>query len=542
MRRRPQKRKAPKPPSPSQPPIEPVASAIDWRTLAVVFFLTVSVRFLYFATADGPSFQDPLIDGDYYDYLGGRLATGEGFEPGPYWQPPLYPMVLGWLYGALGQDLTWPRLLQACLDGVTSVLVVRIAMEAIKHRWFAIAAGGVVALHGTLVFYSGEILPTTLALTLSTLAVWFVVDGPRSVHRAAACGLAIGMGALAVATTAVLVIPMALLAARENRRYGWVVLGVCLAVVGTATLSNRMRSGEWIPISANGGINLYLGNAAESERLTAIRPGAAWETLVNEPARAGITSPSGQDAYFVRKAAAWCAAEPLDCVAGFASKARLLLRSKEIPRNESVEVVRDQSSVLRVVLARAGPVALPHALLLPFAAAGGVWAFRKRRHASTVVVWATLALASMPVLFFVTGRYRTAMASGLAVLAVLGARALWLDRRAAWREALAAVIVLVFAVWPAPRLEDEVNYEAEMYYAVGGRRARLGDDAGAVGSWKQAIALRPDYLEAHFNLGLAYVRAERWELAARAFRTVVQLDPGNEMAREVLEACEARVK
>ncbi len=525
----------PEAPSPAETSCEP-----DRKTLVAVFLVTVALRWVYFATADGPSFADPLIDGDYYDYLGSRLASGEGFDPGPFWQPPLYPVVLGLLYSVLGHDLVWPRLMQSMLDGVTAVLAVRIAARVVGERRWAIGAGVIVALHGTLVFYSGEILPTSLAVTASTLAVWLALARPPTLRRAIGCGVAAGIGALAVATTLVVVGPLAWFVGRENRQRGWAALGACLALVAVATVANRARSGEWVLISANGGINLYIGNAARSDELMAVRPGARWERMVNEPADTGISSPSGQDGYFVRKAVRWCAGHPGDCVAGLAWKARLLLRSREIPRNESVDVVREQSPVLSVLLARFGTTALPHVLILPLAAAGLVAAFRRRERSASLVAWATISLASMPVLFFVTGRYRTALAAMLAVLVVLGAHSLWTSRKKAWREALAAASVLGFAIWPAPLPVDDVNYEAEMHYAIGGRRARLGDEAGAAASWQRAVHLRPDYLEAHFNLGLAHVRAERWHKAAESFRAALAIDPANHAAREMLEACETQ--
>ena len=524
-------------------PEEPAPFAeVGRKALVAVFLVTVALRWVYFATADGPSFSDPLIDGDYYDYLGTRLGAGEGFDPGPFWQPPLYPVLLGLLYSVLGHDLLWPRLMQSMLDGATAVLAVQIAAKVVGERRWAMGAGLIVALHGTLVFYSGEILPTSLAVTASTFAAWLAITSPPSLRRAIGCGVAAGLGALAVATTLVVVGPLAWFVGRGNRRRGWAVVGACLAVVAVATVANRARSGEWVLISANGGINLYIGNAERSDELMAVRPGAQWERMVNEPADAGISSPSGQDGYFVRKAVRWCASHPVDCLGGLAWKARLLLRSQEIPRNESVEVVRGQSPVLSVLLARFGTTALPHVLLLPLAAAGLVAAFRRRERSASLVAWATISLASMPVIFFVTGRYRTALAAMLAVLAVLGAHSLWTSRRKAWREALAAACVLGFAIWPAPLPVDEVHYEAEMHYAIGGRRARLGDEAGAMASWQQAVRLRPDYLEAHFNLGLAHVRAEHWRAAAESFRAVLAIEPTNHAAREMLEACETQTR
>ncbi|MFW5740070.1 MAG: hypothetical protein ACOC1F_06860, partial [Myxococcota bacterium] len=179
------------------------------RSLWAVFAFTLAVRFLYLLTADGPSFHDPLIDGDYYDYLGVRLSRGEGFAPGPFWQPPLYPLLLGGLYSLFGHDLGWPRILQALLDAATAVLAVRIAYRVVGHGAWALGAGVIVALHGTLVFYSGELLPTSLAVTGTTTAIWLAVEPGLSSRRAALCGAAIGLASLAVATSLAVLLPIA---------------------------------------------------------------------------------------------------------------------------------------------------------------------------------------------------------------------------------------------------------------------------------------------------------------------------------------------
>lgn len=506
------------------------------RDSLIVFAAAVALRLLYFATANGPSFSDPLIDADAADALGVRLATGQGFEPGPFWQPPLYPLVLGGLYALLGHSLLWPRLLQAALDGVTAVVTTQLAARATGSRRLGLGAGLAVALHGSLLFYSGELLPTTLATCLGAVALWLALGAGASTKRAIGSGLFVGLAGLAVATQLALVVPLALLTARSRRLNGLLLALACVGVVGVATVANVARSGEWVLVSANGGINFYLGNGQRADELVAIRPGKAWQALLDEPARAGIVSPSGQDRYFVRKGLSECGAQPLACAGRFIDKVRLLFRSREIPRNESVDVVRSQSPVLRVLLARVGWAALPWGLLLPLAVAGAVRAFRQPSEVSRLALWSSVALAAMPVLFFVTGRYRAPLTPAVTVLAAMGLGALWAERRRAWREAAAACCALGLAVWPAPRPVDEVNYEAELYWAVGGRRARLGDDDGAMEAWRQALESRPDYLEARFDLALALVRAERWDEAAAELREVLELYPGNAIARELLDA------
>ncbi|MBN1769636.1 MAG: tetratricopeptide repeat protein [Deltaproteobacteria bacterium] len=502
---------------------EPPPGWFDRRLLLVVG-TALAVRLLYLATADGPSFEDPIVDGDYYDYLGARLAAGEGFDPGPFWQPPLYPLLLGGLYAAFGHDLLWPRLLQLLLGTLTAAFAVRIGARLSGRALVGVAAGLLVALHGSLVFYGGELLATTTATFLGALALLLAVDGDGSWRRAAAAGGVAGLGATAAGPLLLLAAPLAWHAARPRRRHAAVLAMAALVPVLATATANRVRAGEWIPISANAGINLWLGNNPDADRTTAVRPGAGWEQLVNEPFRLGIETPGGQDAYFARKAAAYCATTPVSCLGGLLWKTRLLLAARELPRNESLDVVRDQSPVLQVLAARAGPLALPYVLLLPLAAAGVWFAWRAGRR-GRLAVWAAAALGAGPVVFFVSGRHRAPLAPLLCVLAAWGTLELWRQRRRAWPAAAAAGLALVPAVWPVQTAADRVDFAAELHYAVGGRRARLGDDEGAVAAWQRAVERRRDYVEAWYNLALAEERLGRLAEARASYDAVLELVP-----------------
>jgi 4-amino-4-deoxy-L-arabinose transferase-like glycosyltransferase len=507
-------------------------------TWVLVFAVALVVRLAYLLTAHGPAFEAPLIDADYYDYLGERLARGEGFGQGPFWQPPLYPLVLGGLYWLGGHSLWWPRLLQTLLGAATAALVQGVTRRASGSDKVGLLAGLLVALHGPLVFYDGELLATSLGTFLGTAALWLACREAPSAGKALLCGVCIGLGALTLAPLLLLVLPLAWALARGRPLRGALCAAACAAVVLCATFSNHARSGEWVLISANGGINLWLGNNARADETLAIRPGRAWEALVQEPSRHGFHTPATQDAYFTRKALGWCGAHPLDCVGNLLWKARLLLVARELPRNEDLYVVRSQSPVLWALTARVGSLALPYALLWPLAAAGCVALWRRWRAKEDVrvalrVVGAAVMLAAPCLLFFVSGRYRTPLAPVLCVLAALGLSALR-SRSARRVPAGVALAVLVLSVWPVRLAVDAVDFEAELHYVVGGRLARLGDDAGAVEAWQRAVRRRPGYLEAGFNLGLALERLGRSDEAIHTYESLLRWHPREALLRERL--------
>ncbi|MFY0572071.1 GlcNAc transferase [Archangium lansingense] len=539
MARSPRRKTPPSPPVSLAPVSHLEALRARVPAWALVLVVALGVRLAYLLTARGPAFDAPLIDADYYDYLGARLARGEGFDAGPFWQPPLYPLLLGGLYWVGGHSLWWPRLLQALLGALTAALACGVARRVSDRHEVGLSAGLLVALHGPLVFYDGELLATSLGTFLGTAALWLAVRETPRPGTALLCGVCIGLGALAVAPLLLLVLPLAWAFARGRPVRALLCGLACAAVVLCATSANRMRSGEWVLISANGGINLWLGNNADVDGAMALRPGAAWEALVNEPARYGFHTPAAQDGYFHRKALDWCRSRPLDCVGNLLWKARLLLVARELPRNEDLYVARVQSPVLSALTVRPGGFALPYALLWPLAAAGAVvlwrrWRAKEDMRAALTVVGAALMLAAPSVLFFVTGRYRAPLAPALCVLAALGLQTLLSRASSRGVPAGMALAVLALSVWPVLLAVDAVDFEAEQHYAVGGRYARLGNDVAAVEAWRRAVLRKPDYLEAGYNLGLALERLGRTDEAVRAYESLVRWYPREALLQERL--------
>jgi len=501
----------------------------------VVFAVALLARLLYFATARGTSFVHPVIDADYHDFLGEQVSLGRGFPEGPFWQPPLYPLFLGALYKVAGHTLWAPRLVQALLGAATAGLAFEIALRVTSRRPLAFAAGLMVALHGPLIFYDGEILPTSLATFGGTLALWLALHPSPTTERAVAAGGSVGLASLVVAPMLLLIAPLSLLMATGERRLrGLACAAACAAVILPVTLANHARGGEWIAISANGGVNLWIGNNPDVDKAMTIRPGAGWEELVEEPGRHGVVRPGAQDRYFIGKVVDFCVSQPVGCLKNVAHKARLLLVARELPRNEDLYTVKRDAPVLDVLALRAGSFALPYALLLPLAAVGTVVALRGRRREDRVLLGSALALALTPIVFFVSGRYRAPLAPSLCVLAAMGLGELWQRWRALprrpegpWTPEIAGALVFIIGVWPVHLPMDAIDFEADMHYAAGGRLSRMGKDELAVEQWAKAVARRPDFVEAAYNMALAQLRLEEPRDAIRTCDAMLVRRPGD---------------
>ncbi|MFT3772721.1 MAG: tetratricopeptide repeat protein [Minicystis sp.] len=499
---------------------------MQWIGWPLVAAIALVVRLAYLITAKGPAFDNPILDADYYDHLATQLAGGAGFPDEPFWQPPFYPWLLGWLYRIFGHTLWAPRLFQVALGTATAALSCEVARRLTGKTRAGVAAGLLMALHGTAIFFDGELLPTSLAVFVAVLVVWLATCVPPSTKTAIGLGIAIGLGALAVAPLLLLLLPAAWAMASGRSRRPLLCVAAALLVIAPVTITNRARSGEWIFISANGGVNLWIGNNPNIDRTMAIRPGADWEALVAEPERAGISGAGAQSDWFVKKTARWCASSPVACLKNVAYKSRLLFLSRDLPRNEDLYVAREQSPVLAALTLRIGGLALPYTILWPLAAAGMAVAVLRRTREHAIVLASALALAAPSIVFFVTGRYRAPLAPALCVLAAIGLVELLAPRvKPAWAPLAAGLAALGLAVWPARLAVDRVNFRAETHYAIGGRLARLGDDEGALRALERAIAARPDYLEAAYNHAVILDRLQRHQEAVKAYERILRQNP-----------------
>jgi len=67
--------------------------------------------------------------------------------------------------------------------------------------------------------------------------------------------------------------------------------------------------------------------------------------------------------------------------------------------------------------------------------------------------------------------------------------------------------------------------DAEAWFMLCAINGTLGHMAEAIRCGRQAVVIRPDYVDAHYNLGQAYKRLNDWREAEQSFRHCVQFKP-----------------
>lgn len=491
--------------------------------VVAVFALALSARLYYLhEIRASPLFTAPVVDARTYveeaRYLSEVSFAG---RPAPFWQPPLYPVLLGVLFVLAGDDLYLPRLIQAVIGALVCVLICLLGYR-VFGAGIGLGAGFAAALYGPFIYFGGELLPTLLACCLNLLVLLLVI-GEGGWARWLAAGVLLGLSALAVANV-LLFVPVLLgylyWRQRQLRPPVLLLLG-CALVIAPVAYRNWAVGGDLVLISHNAGINFYIGNNASYEQTTRIRPGRDWAELVEMPERrAGIEQPSAKSRYFFAQSWQYITSAPLDFTGLLAYKGYLFLRGDEIPRNRDLYFARNDSSLLSILLWKKG-LAFPFGLIAPLALLG-LFAFLRTSESpeGRLLALFVACYALSVILFFVTGRYRLPAVPVLLLFAACGVRVLW---QRPWPALAPVAALLVFCNVATGAMNREGD--AHEHYYLGYAYEERDMPAHAARHYRHAIARDSTFAEPLLALAALHGEAERYGKAIELYRRYLKTQP-----------------
>jgi 4-amino-4-deoxy-L-arabinose transferase-like glycosyltransferase/Flp pilus assembly protein TadD len=511
--------------------------------LAGIAALAIAVRLLHVWQSSGDVlFDSPVIDARLNVQEAKELnARGWAGPAKPFWKPPLYSYVLAAQLAVFGDGYTAPRVLQALLDAVSCLLVFGIGALLFSRR-VALAAAIATALCGPMIFFSGQLVSASLAVCLDLAAIYALLRARRdgaSWPRCVGVGALFGLAALVRAEVLLVAAGAAAwvaLAGDGDRRRRWIaaaaLAGGVVLLVAPVTLRNAVRGGDAVLISANGGINFYIGTDPAYYGMVGLRPGTEWERLIREPEGEGIVGVgSAHSRYFTRKALRMIGRDPIRFAGHAVTKAALFWHGYEIMSNLDLYEGRDDSLALAALMWDAPGFYFPFGLLAPLGLLGMAMVVR-RRHPARVLVGFVGVLVGVAMLFFVTSRFRLPAVPIIALFAAFAVEQLvqrWRDGdRRGFGVRVGAVLVIAVGVNSGMFREGreayarEVAAEAHHY-----RGTALFDDYGryeeAVVELRKAIELEPTRASTHFNLGQTLERLGRYGEMVDAMREVVRV-------------------
>lgn len=533
----------------------------DW----LIILFAIIARLLYLQEYYGSVyFLEPIWDAQDYHNLALGLSHGR-ILPEMVFRAPLYPLFLGIIYMLLGPEALIPRLVQILIGVASCVLVKRIG-----DRIFGFPAGmlaGIAAsLSGMMLYFDLELLPTSLVVFLYLLFIWEflrMLDGEGSSVRT---GVWFGLGVL-IRPILLPFFPVALWWIWRVRK-GWrqlIHFGVPVSALLLLSLFTHIVSGQGsVLVSAQGGVNFYIGNHHTSDGITARFPGVgagwSWDTI-SESAQSqqGRTmSPGEIDRYYWKLGLAEVTDDPLYWVKRMLRKAVLFWNRTDISNNRDFYYHASEFPVFGYLRGIGFCIALPLALV------GLVSGWRKR--SARLLASFGLVYYLTTVFFFVNARFRHPLTPLLFVLAAGGLLSLinLISSRSKNRlktvslvgAALVAGIALPligdsgvdtkrwdYGVITEGMLNERLGRvdEAERLYKTAleinprapfvnfnlGELERLRMDyRSAVEYYQKEIAIQPQYAKALNNMGVAWTELGEEELAIAAYLKALEVQPG----------------
>ena len=191
-------------------------------------------------------------------------------------RPPGYPYVLGLAYRVAGDGPLTARVFQIVL-GLLNVGLVFLLGRALFRPSVGLVAAAFAAVHWSGIYFEGELQAVTLTQTL-VLALLLVLQSAvrrPALGPAIAGGILLGLLAL-VRANVLLFVPVAavwlfFVDRRRPLRAALLVVAATVAVL-PATLRNLRVADDFVLVSANGAVNLWIGNHPGADGVSASIP------------------------------------------------------------------------------------------------------------------------------------------------------------------------------------------------------------------------------------------------------------------------------
>jgi tetratricopeptide (TPR) repeat protein/4-amino-4-deoxy-L-arabinose transferase-like glycosyltransferase len=518
--------------------------------MVAVFVVALGVRLLHvWQIRRAPFFEVLMGDARGYDSWARRIAAGDWIGRDVFYQAPLYPYFLGVVYTAAGRSLLLVRLLQALVGALSCVLLAMAGRRFFSPR-AGIVAGGGLALYAPAIFFDGLVQKSVLDLFFITLTLALagaVIDDPSRRWRWLALGGALGAFSLTRENALVFVIVFAAWAiagpgsnpppggaafrrpAIENTVNLLLALAIVLLPVA---IRNYAVGGGFYLTTSQFGPNLYQGNHPHADGSYApLRFGRGApeyeqrdaKELAEHALRRPLT-PSDVSSFWTDRALDYITTHPFEWLKLEWRKLLLLVNATETLDTESQESYAEWSWPLRA-LGWFGHFGV----LVPLAVLGVVLTWPNRRRL-TILYAMTVTYAASVLLFYVFARYRLPLVPLLILFAAAtGERRDRRERRAlggfeSRSSAVSTAAVLIAAAiasnWPMlskplMRAITETNLGAA-----------LQDDGyieDAIGHYRRAVEIQPDYAPAFNNLGVALRASGSIDAAIDAYQRALSI-------------------
>jgi tetratricopeptide (TPR) repeat protein len=504
------------------------------RLILVVFALAILVRVVYLYQYHlSPFWEQLTVDNWYHHHWAQSIAGGNVFGDTTYFRAPFYIYCLGLLYAVVGDSL-WVGRLFGLVIGLASIGMTYVLARRFLNKWFAAIAAAIQACLPIVIYFESELLLDPLFMLLMQVAVWraLVWLDTRRERDLFLTGLTLGLAAICRPTAlapALVILTYALASKRVGRKRlakaASFIAGllVCIAPI---FIRNLLVAGDPVLIASQDGINLFIGNNAQADGLSAVMPeplGHNWQirqiTHIAESDTGGRLKPGEVSAYWRGLAFDWIGDNPGEFMTLLGRKMLYQLGDREVSNNRSL-----QSYFSSFGLLEHSP--LSFGLIFPLAVLGAM-ALWRRYAGARMIVFIVAAYSAAVALFFFSSRFRLPVMPYYCLLAAAGLA--WVCQQGRRQVALVttATAAMVGLGWLSfhPPISYPDTWSVQSFVSRGLLLYSKGEYAAALHPFRQAADLRPDFPEVNLNLGASYLRMGLIDSAETCFRREIHLHP-----------------
>lgn len=532
-----------------------------------IFTIAFIIRLIYIIQLRSTVFYSHfLLDEAFYDTWARSITGGNWLGERVFNALPLYPYFLGIIYRLFGHNLFISRLIGITLSSFSCVLIYHIARRFFDRRTGTIA-GLIACLYGPFIFYSGLLVPATIAVFLYLLSLWVLlkVSDKPTFFRFFLFGLIVGFACLAKAGI-LLFLPVILIWAivtfDEKKKAiigALVALLGALAVISPVTLRNYLVSGDIVFLTSHSGINFYIGNNENADG-TFKPPQWARSNIeglwadaktIAERQTGELLKDSAVSRFYFNKGTMFIREHPLGFFKLLCRKFFLFINRQELFDVAHYQVYREYIPILKfpfIIFLLVGPLGL----------AGIFIGISSRKKIAPLYLFAFTYTVSI-LAYFVNSRYRLPFAMMMVIFS--GLLISWILE--GWKKkryfAVSAVIVLCLILSGFISLPTGFEITSIGYTNLGNIYMGAGEWDKAIAAFNRAIEFddsdpkpyndigyihlmqnrlkdaeqsllaslskNPQYPFAHINLGLLYEKGADFESAEKEYKKAIRLNP-----------------
>ncbi|MFC1806832.1 tetratricopeptide repeat protein [Candidatus Omnitrophota bacterium] len=541
-----------------------------------LLILSFAVRLVYIIQLKSTIFYSNfLLDESFYNLWARKIASGEGMGNSAFEALPLFPYLLGFLYKVFGYNLLIPRLFSIILASL-SCLLIYLVTKKLFGNIAGICAGVIAALYGPLIFYSGLLAPSSVAIFLYCLVILCIllIIEKETFIRFFTLGLLLGLASLSRAGI-LLFIPAIffwfLLKAKERKGTALrVLIGFLglICIILPVTIRNLVVSGDLVFLTSHSGINFFIGN---NEKADGTYKAPEWSRTNIEGMKRDAKTIAERDLnrtlsegevsrYYFHKAIDFMKKNPAKFLKLLILKLRLTFNSQELYDAAYYPVYADFIRLLKLPF-------FSFFLIGPLGILGILLSARRWRELMPLYIFIASYTLSI-VIYFVNSRYRLPLAMMLMIFS--GYTISWIIQKVKSRDvghltkAMCALLVLgvivnyptgievvssgyvnlgtilmdnsrwdeaIAALNRAIELDssDPKPYNDIGYIYIAQNRLSQGQVM-----LRKSLSIDPNYPYAYINLGLVFERKGDLGRAESEYKKAIALNPNIAMAHNNL--------